>query len=68
MRIRHVSIGLVLLGAFFAGCGAEEPMPAFPPPIATADETEGGDLDSLDEAPAEEESTEAAAPERRQAH
>jgi hypothetical protein len=45
------------LGA--AACGAGEPLPAYPPPMAPADEAVGGDLDSLDleeEVPADDES------------
>jgi hypothetical protein len=55
MRTISVTMGLLAaLGA--AGCGADEPLPAYPPPMAPAEETTGGDLDSLleEEAPADE--------------
>jgi hypothetical protein len=47
---------LAVLGV--EACGAGEPLPAYPPPLAPADQTAGGDLDSLleeeDMAPSDE--------------
>ncbi len=71
MRTFSVMMGvLAVLGA--EACGAGEPLPAYPPPLAPADQTAGGDLDSLLEeeeapageaAPSESDDTGAATPE-----
>ena len=61
MRTTAITTTL-LFGLISAACGSGEPLPAMPEPAAPADDTSGGDLDSLDdeaattdEAPPEEE-------------
>ncbi len=52
-----LAVMTLLAASITAACGSDESLPAMPEPITPADETSGGDLDSLD---AEGEDAEAA--------